>query len=1032
VKGLKFLIPAFIFTGIIFCNNNDNNDPGRLKKVKTYDSESITINQMKCHISNSFPGFDFSQYEGLYWPGGINAGRGIIFMDQLFYSCIVNDSVISTRIFSPEFFPGKIQDTGVPVDPGNPNNRIYVLQKGWETMVPGPVRDRLESDYNEWPVDEGAPWEDRDGDGIFTRGIDVPRYLGDKTIWYVMNDKGPDSGAYNYRSTPTLLGLEIQITLYGFDRTDDLGDVVFRDYKIINKSGSVINDFYLGYFGDLEIGWASDDRSGTDTTLDMVYAYNSTDFDPIFGEGPPAAGTMLLRGPIIPASPSDSAFRNGRWIRGYKNNRLQSSYLSLNGRMTDTTYAFSDPDSAIHVSNMLHGLMSNGMPMFDPNTSSITKFCLAGDPIERTGWYFDESGWPGLDTVASPEGDVRMTAGFGHFNLAPYDTQEIILATIGAQDSSNMSSISQLKRKAKIVKFLFGHNFRNVPPIQAPEVHAYPQESKVTLWWENNCESYEQVNPALAGQGYPDTAYRFQGYIVRQYKDEQKTDPRIVKVFDIPDSLLTISGYIIVNGEKVKVPLIGGSNEGLQQFIDITTDLCTGEPLRNANPYYFSVDAYAVNVFSNPTFVESDGPVIKVLPGREKIDFSSPYSEGSEVAADQVGGLPADAKVIFRVIDPQKITGDEYKVSFYGSFDSLKYSLTDNTTGDTLLKDISNISPDTLHNKIFDGVMLVVNDAGRNTIDTLPYPARPFGLKKITETRGPGGIPLDNPIDVFNKMNSTGKWQITSIGGSIQNVDVYNHIYTYDYELRFTGNGSEYYTFGNPINDLIFVQNQKAADRIPFEIWNTTLNKRLYVKIRDIGVKDHLWSKDTVRNQWEQVFAYNPGTVYSEPIPAVSDSSDSSDYSFGNFIIKGDLPEEGTVIKIETLKPLVDGDQYTASPQKADFNNIESAKDKINKISVFPNPYFGGSDLERSMGERIIRFTGLPKEVTIRIYTLAGVFVRRLDKSDLSQYIDWDLKNESGSLVASGVYIAHLDMPGIGTKILKLAVVIGKEFLNRE
>ena len=119
-------------------------------------------------------------------------------------------------------------------------------------------------------------------------------------------------------------------------------------------------------------------------------------------------------------------------------------------------------------------------------------------------------------------------------------------------------------------------------------------------------------------------------------------------------------------------------------------------------------------------------------------------------------------------------------------------------------------------------------------------------------------------------------------------------------------------------------------------------------------------------------------------------------------------------------------------PQKADFNNTESAKDKIDKISVFPNPYFGGNDLERSLGERIIRFTGLPKEVTIRIYTLAGVFVRRIDKSDLSQYIDWDLKNETGSLVASGIYIAHLEMPGIGTKILKIAVVVGKEFLNRE
>jgi hypothetical protein len=58
------------------------------------------------------------------------------------------------------------------------------------------------------------------------------------------------------------------------------------------------------------------------------------------------------------------------------------------------------------------------------------------------------------------------------------------------------------------------------------------------------------------------------------------------------------------------------------------------------------------------------------------------------------------------------------------------------------------------------------------------------------------------------------------------------------------------------------------------------------------------------------------------------------------------------------------------------------------------------------------------------------VFVRRLDKSDISQYIDWDLRNESGTLSAGGIYIAHLEMPGIGNKILKLAIVAGREYFD--
>ncbi len=1009
----------------------DKNKPEKLKKVSTYVSEFLTMNQMKCHISNGYPGFDFGQYEGVYWPGGVNAGRGIVFADNLLYSCIVNNEVISTPIFSPELFPGGIQDTGIPENPEDPKNRIYMLLRGWETMVPGPERDRLERDYNDWPVDQGAPWEDRDGDGVFTRGVDAPEYMGDKTIWYVMNDKGIDSSAF---SNATSLGLEFQVTMYAFDRTDDLGDVVFRDFKIINKSSSTFNDFSLGYFGDLEIGTAYDDKAGTDTTLQLVYAYNSSNFDPIFGTDPPAAGTLLLRGPVVPSSAADSAFINGRWIKGYKNSGLQSTYFSMNGLQPDSTYKFADPspDSAIHVYDILHGLMPNGLHIFDPITGADTKFCLPGDPVGQTGWYYDESGWPGLDTVAAPDADVRMSASYGHFNLAPYDTQEIVLAIIGAKGTSNLNSVTELKRKSKTVKFLFEHNFQNVPPVSAPEVFAYPQDGKITLWWKNNSESYEEINPGLTGLGYADTAYRFQGYIVRQYRDEKKSDPRLVKVFDIKDSLLTISDYIIVNGEKVKVPLIGGTNEGLQQFIDITSDVFTGEPVRNANPYYFSVDAYAVNLFSTPSFVESDGPVITIMPGRDKIDFQSPYKEGSSLQAQQTDGLPAEAEIFFRIIDPTKITGDNYSVSFYGSFDSLLYRVVDTTTGDTILNNIMEMNDDTLHNKIFDGIMLVINDTGRKSIETLPYSLKPYGVKEITETRGPGGIPLDNPIDVFDNDNSTGKWHITSPGDAIQTLDVFNFIYTYDYELRFTHEGSEYYSYGNPISDFLFNPNQKAANRVPFELWNTSTGKRLHIKIRDIGLKDHLWSKDTVRNQWEQIFAYNTGTDYTEPISAISDSSDSSDYYFGGLIIKGDLPAEGTVIKVEAFKPLVDGAKFAASPQKADFNNTETAKDKIDKISVFPNPYFGGNDLERNIRERVVRFTGLPKEATIRLYTLAGVFVKRIDKSRLSQYVDWDLTSESGDIVASGVYIAYLEMPGIGTKILKIALIVGKEFLNRE
>jgi hypothetical protein len=69
---------------------------------------------------------------------------------------------------------------------------------------------------------------------------------------------------------------------------------------------------------------------------------------------------------------------------------------------------------------------------------------------------------------------------------------------------------------------------------------------------------------------------------------------------------------------------------------------------------------------------------------------------------------------------------------------------------------------------------------------------------------------------------------------------------------------------------------------------------------------------------------------------------------------------------------------------------------------------------------------------TIRIFNLAGVMVRRIDKESSSQFERWDLANSSGLPVGSGLYIAHIEMPDQGaTKILKLAIVQEQQILDR-
>jgi len=74
-----------------------------------------------------------------------------------------------------------------------------------------------------------------------------------------------------------------------------------------------------------------------------------------------------------------------------------------------------------------------------------------------------------------------------------------------------------------------------------------------------------------------------------------------------------------------------------------------------------------------------------------------------------------------------------------------------------------------------------------------------------------------------------------------------------------------------------------------------------------------------------------------------------------------------------------------------------------------------------------MRFTNVPTQVKIRIFSLAGVYVRQMEKNDDNPWLDWDLRNNVGEQVASGVYIAHLEMPNIGEKVMKLAIILEEQ-----
>ncbi|GAB6281345.1 MAG: hypothetical protein STSR0008_00840 [Ignavibacterium sp.] len=78
--------------------------------------------------------------------------------------------------------------------------------------------------------------------------------------------------------------------------------------------------------------------------------------------------------------------------------------------------------------------------------------------------------------------------------------------------------------------------------------------------------------------------------------------------------------------------------------------------------------------------------------------------------------------------------------------------------------------------------------------------------------------------------------------------------------------------------------------------------------------------------------------------------------------------------------------------------------------------------------EPFVTFSNLPRDVTIKIFTLSGSLIRTLTTEDKpspdSPFLNWDLKNEDDLRVASGMYLAIVNAPGYGEKILKIAIVM--------
>jgi hypothetical protein len=91
----------------------------------------------------------------------------------------------------------------------------------------------------------------------------------------------------------------------------------------------------------------------------------------------------------------------------------------------------------------------------------------------------------------------------------------------------------------------------------------------------------------------------------------------------------------------------------------------------------------------------------------------------------------------------------------------------------------------------------------------------------------------------------------------------------------------------------------------------------------------------------------------------------------------------------------------------------------LDKINVVPNPYYGASEYEQTQLDNIVKITNLPERCIVSIYNTNGGLIRRFDKDNSDSFITWDLKNQHGVSIASGMYIIHIKSPELGEKVVK-------------
>ncbi len=536
-------------------------------------------------------------------------------------------------------------------------------------------RERFDFDLPDTGQGLGSFW-DQDGDGDYNpcngdfpiidiRGcIPVNRNMAkeivpDEMTFWIYNDAG---GPHTLTQGSPIL-MEVQVQAFAFSSNDEINDMTFQRYKLINRASSDIRDTYFGMWIDPDLGCNSDDYIGCDVERSLAYVYNEDVLDGQDGctcdggigtycDEIPILGIDYFRGPLAPKLFDDNGNPTIDPPIGSLGDTLvelgMSSFIYYNADFIGSPDpATTDPQIDTEYYNYLRGLWRDGSAItfgndgFNPGSTDSVRFTFPDQPNDVDGWS--------MCSEDLPFGDRRTIQASGPFLLKPQAVNELIIGVAWVPDLDYpCPDISRLLFADDLAQSLFDNCFQIKDGPDAPDVDVIELDKEIVLVLTNDTitsnnafENYSEVdlNPVPDGL---DSNYVFEGYQIYQLSGpnvstqdlDDITRARLIRQVDIKNDITRLFNWrpALVDPTPNNPEIVwtfeekvDGQNEGIRNTFRITEDdFAEGDRrLINHREYYYLVLAYGHNNWEDFDPNESFGQREPYCAGRRNITVTS-------------------------------------------------------------------------------------------------------------------------------------------------------------------------------------------------------------------------------------------------------------------------------------------------------------------------------------------------------------------------------------------------------------------------